>query len=1122
MSAYHYYQLIGGEEDWKALPVSHLAHIVSEHRPMFVTVLSVSKLVEDLSYEDKMKLAYDGPMYFDFDSTDEELVITKVNQFLDSLEKLKVNLGMIRLYATGGRGYHIEIPQGVFMLKPKAVTNLPAIYREVALDLCVDTLDLRVYSQGRGRMWRQPGVQRENGRYKVAIHVHEMRSMTPERCQELTSNPRPSLPVTAPELCVDLSILFDRCAQKVEELFKKRLKFKPDPAAKEKAFCDSIQWMMSGLGIKSNVGFQELSTQLAIAASTAGLTETEFVEACEGLINNHVGDGKRYDTPGKRREELHRMYRYMYGNLCYEFSVGAIKALLTHPAPDLDGIITTKEEIAEVIKEAEAEDKAVVDEYGDVAKGLTMSKYGVYADTEHGKKRICAMSFANSSILKSIETGQISGYETDVMINGRFAGRQTLELDVFSGLMSFSRFAARYGHAFQGTDAQVRVLMMRFVEKGKKEGDEKYIVQREGLDVINIPHHENHAFREPFVTWADSQGVVMPAGITSEGLNLTFAGYPDPRGVYKTDLRDAPDLVDWLKDPENKLLLIEVLRNLFTCQKPELLGKLVGWYTACNWRQLFHKAYGMFPLLHVNGSAGAGKCLGLNTEILMHDGSIKLVQDVIVGDRLMGPDGTARNVLSLARGREEMFTVVQGRGQPYTVNASHILSLRRWATHTIWNVSVRDYKSAKNDLMRGQHYGWQVPGVLRGDLNFELDTVHSVNSIGEGDYYGFTLDGDHLFMLGDFTVTHNTAMNMTIAGMFYYRQDVKSMTPGSTPFALQQHLTASASIPMVLDEYKPHEMTRELHNKLKAIFRDAYNQKELSRGGGSRESADFRILQTAQISAPIAFIAEATEEEAAVMERVVLATVVRPPPNENVKWLARFQTVRKNRQVLGILGKYLVSKIVMTETVETLRDEFDALYDEAQKQFMITESDLAGGITSEALREKQMAKERSVYNHTVAKFGMIRFNQLVRSAVGNVLDAEMQEMEDGIYDRMKDLQAATTPEYVKVLIELSSMSYHVDDTSAQAMTKGKEYAFSQISGQDCIEIAVRPAYFKYRAHCALAKSSPLFSGYEPFAYSLKDSPAFHKLGIGERLQVPNVFVFKVEELARLGVPDFKP
>ena len=38
-----------------------------------------------------------------------------------------------------------------------------------------------------------------------------------------------------------------------------------------------------------------------------------------------------------------------------------------------------------------------------------------------------------------------------------------------------------------------------------------------------------------------------------------------------------------------------------------------------------------------------------------------------------------------------------------------------------------------------------------------LVTGITVESIGEGDYYGFTIDGDHLFLLGDFTVTHNTS-----------------------------------------------------------------------------------------------------------------------------------------------------------------------------------------------------------------------------------------------------------------------------------------------------------------------------------------------------------------------------
>lgn len=73
---------------------------------------------------------------------------------------------------------------------------------------------------------------------------------------------------------------------------------------------------------------------------------------------------------------------------------------------------------------------------------------------------------------------------------------------------------------------------------------------------------------------------------------------------------------------------------------------------------------------------GQGKCLAFDTEILMYDGSIKKVQDVVVGDKLMGDDSNPRNVISLARGKEEMFEIVPEKGESYTVNRSHILSLR--------------------------------------------------------------------------------------------------------------------------------------------------------------------------------------------------------------------------------------------------------------------------------------------------------------------------------------------------------------------------------------------------------------------------------------------------------------
>uniref|UniRef100_A0A6C0B8X4 DOD-type homing endonuclease domain-containing protein n=1 Tax=viral metagenome TaxID=1070528 RepID=A0A6C0B8X4_9ZZZZ len=79
-------------------------------------------------------------------------------------------------------------------------------------------------------------------------------------------------------------------------------------------------------------------------------------------------------------------------------------------------------------------------------------------------------------------------------------------------------------------------------------------------------------------------------------------------------------------------------------------------------------------LLH--HSVGTGKCHAKDTPILMFDGSIKMVQDVLEGDELMGDDSTPREVLSLARGQDEMYDVIPVKGDKYTVNSEHILCLK--------------------------------------------------------------------------------------------------------------------------------------------------------------------------------------------------------------------------------------------------------------------------------------------------------------------------------------------------------------------------------------------------------------------------------------------------------------
>jgi hypothetical protein len=132
-------------------------------------------------------------------------------------------------------------------------------------------------------------------------------------------------------------------------------------------------------------------------------------------------------------------------------------------------------------------------------------------------------------------------------------------------------------------------------------------------------------------------------------------------------------------------------------------------------------------------------------------------------------------------------------------------------------------------------------------------------------------------------------------------------------------------------------------------------------------------------------------------------------------------------------------------------------------------------------------------------------------------------LEDGVYSRLSDLHASTTPEYVKVLKELASMSYHVDKERPEAMRIGFEYAFvSMPDGRSCVEIAVRTAYTHYRMYCRAASMNPLFGGPEAFAHAIQDSPAFVKKGTGVKLLMPGVLTFDADELARLGVDGFKP
>lgn len=67
----------------------------------------------------------------------------------------------------------------------------------------------------------------------------------------------------------------------------------------------------------------------------------------------------------------------------------------------------------------------------------------------------------------------------------------------------------------------------------------------------------------------------------------------------------------------------------------------------------------------------AGKCFAKGTRFVMFDGSIKNVEDIIIGDILMGPDSKPRTVLATKQGKDEMFKITPGNGESHIVNSKH-------------------------------------------------------------------------------------------------------------------------------------------------------------------------------------------------------------------------------------------------------------------------------------------------------------------------------------------------------------------------------------------------------------------------------------------------------------------
>ena len=177
---------------------------------------------------------------------------------------------------------------------------------------------------------------------------------------------------------------------------------------------------------------------------------------------------------------------------------------------------------------------------------------------------------------------------------------------------------------------------------------------------------------------------------------------------------------------------------------------------------------------------GATGCHAKGTKVLMFDGSFKNVEDVIVGDKLMGVDSSPRTVLSLTRGRDKMYKITPHRyGNPFIVNSKHILSLEmtnvgvghsRYKYSGTWTeVSVEDYLTKWNKNQRHIYKLHRSRGIdFSSQESLPLDPYLLGVLLGDGTFCGgtngivsiCTMDIEVAKYVNDWAENHN--MDLTV------------------------------------------------------------------------------------------------------------------------------------------------------------------------------------------------------------------------------------------------------------------------------------------------------------------------------------------------------------------------
>lgn len=126
------------------------------------------------------------------------------------------------------------------------------------------------------------------------------------------------------------------------------------------------------------------------------------------------------------------------------------------------------------------------------------------------------------------------------------------------------------------------------------------------------------------------------------------------------------------------------------------------------------------------------ECFGEGTKVIMSDYSRKNIEDVRIGDFVMGIDGSPQEVIKTCSGYDQLYLVKQKRGDSYIINSKHKLYLRSnlHGKINVGKISCADYL-ALPQWRKERMYGLKCTG-LEFNNDFDLDPYFFGLWLGDG------------------------------------------------------------------------------------------------------------------------------------------------------------------------------------------------------------------------------------------------------------------------------------------------------------------------------------------------------------------------------------------------------